>query len=53
MMGVETSRETSFQRAPSSLPKEISNLTQGSNTMERILVVEDDHAVQKALKSLF
>jgi len=53
MMRVETSRETNFQRVPGSLPKEVSNLTQGSNTMERILVVEDDHAVQKALKRLF
>ena len=53
MMHVETSREPVFQRAASNLPKEISHLTQGSNTMERILVVEDDHAVQKALKRLF
>lgn len=53
MMRVETSRETNFERAVSGLPKEVSHLTQGSNTMERILVVEDDHAVQKALKRLF
>src|SRR5579863_1764087 len=53
MMRVETSREASLQRVPSGLTKEFSSLTQGSNTMERILVVEDDHAVQKALKRLF
>jgi DNA-binding response OmpR family regulator len=53
MMRVEISREASFQRAPNTLPKAISNLTQGSSTMERILVVEDDHAVQRALKRLF
>jgi DNA-binding response OmpR family regulator len=53
MMRVEISREASFQRAPNNLPKAISNLTQGSSTMERILVVEDDHAVQRALKRLF
>jgi DNA-binding response OmpR family regulator len=52
MMRVET-RETGFQRAPGTLTKDLSQLTQASNTIERILVVEDDHAVQKALKRLF
>ena len=53
MMRVETNRETGFQRAAGTLSKELSQLTQASNTIERILVVEDDHAVQKALKRLF
>jgi DNA-binding response OmpR family regulator len=53
MMRVETNREIGFQRAPGTLSKELSNLTEGSATIERILVVEDDHAVQKALKRLF
>jgi DNA-binding response OmpR family regulator len=53
MMRAEISREASFQQTPNSLPKAISNFTQGSSTMERILVVEDDHAVQRALKRLF
>ena len=52
MMRVETNRETSLQRIPGALPKEFS-VNQGPSTMERILVVEDDHAVQKALKRLF
>lgn len=53
MMRIENNRETGPQRIPNSLLKEPVRLTQGSNTMERILVVEDDHAVQKALKRLF
>jgi two-component system, OmpR family, alkaline phosphatase synthesis response regulator PhoP len=53
MMRVETNRETGFQRAPGTLTKDLSQLTQASNTIERILIVEDDHAVQKALKRLF
>jgi len=53
MMQVESNRDTAAQRSAGTLPKEFSHLTQGSNTMERILVVEDDHAVQKALKRLF
>jgi DNA-binding response OmpR family regulator len=53
MMRVEINRETGFQRAPGTLTKDLSQLTQTSNTIERILVVEDDHAVQKALKRLF
>jgi DNA-binding response OmpR family regulator len=52
MMRVETNRETAFHRTPGAVPKEFS-VTQGPSTMERILVVEDDHAVQKALKRLF
>jgi len=53
MLRVETNRETSFQRAPGALPKDLQHVSQGSNSIERILVVEDDHAVQKALKRLF
>jgi DNA-binding response OmpR family regulator len=53
MMRAEVNREANYQRAPNGLPRELSNLTQGSNIMERILVVEDDHAVQRALKRLF
>jgi len=53
-MRVEFNRETGFQRVAGALLKEPSQLSHGSsNTMERILVVEDDHAVQKALKRLF
>lgn len=52
MLRVEANRDN-FQRMPSSLLKEPARMTHGSSTMERILVVEDDHAVQKALKRLF
>jgi len=51
-MRVETNREADFQRPPIALSKESARTLQGSTT-ERILVVEDDHAVQKALKRLF
>src|SRR5277367_3249588 len=53
MMRVETTRDSVLQRAPGTLPRALSYLSSGANTMERILVVEDDHAVQKALKRLF
>jgi DNA-binding response OmpR family regulator len=53
MMRVEATREPILPRPAATLPKESLRVTQGSNTMERILVVEDDHAVQKALKRLF
>jgi len=49
---VEINRDGT-QRAPGTLHKELSHLTSGTNTMERILVVEDDRAVQKALRRLF
>lgn len=52
MMRIEANRDN-FERMPSSLLKEPARLTQASSTMERILVVEDDHAVQKALRRLF
>jgi len=51
MIQVENNREGAAQRA-ATLAKELPTVTQGQ-TMERILVVEDDHAVQKALKRLF
>jgi DNA-binding response OmpR family regulator len=51
-MRVETNREAEFQRPPSVLSRESSRTLQTSPT-ERILIVEDDHAVQKALKRLF
>jgi len=53
MLRVETNRETEFQHPPHTLPKENSRTVQGVNAGERILVVEDDHAVQKALRRLF
>jgi DNA-binding response OmpR family regulator len=52
-MRVEVNRETGFQRVAGAMLKDPAHLNHGSNTMERILVVEDDHAVQKALKRLF
>jgi len=52
-MRVEPSREAVLSRAAATLSKDYPHLTQGPHTMERILVVEDDHAVQKALKRLF
>lgn len=53
MMRVETPRDVEFQRSAGALLKDSSQLGQGSGTMERILVVEDDPAVQRALKRLF
>src|ERR1700680_3754465 len=52
MIRVETTRDTA-QRAPVTRQKASPYLNPGANTMERILVVEDDHAVQKALRRLF
>src|ERR1700723_1175357 len=52
MIRVETTRDAT-PRAPISLQKSSPYVNAGTNTMERILVVEDDHAVQKALKRLF
>jgi len=53
MMRAETTRDAALQRAPGDLPRALSYVSPGANTMERILVVEDDHAVQKVLKRLF
>ena len=52
MIRVETTRDVA-QRAPVTLQKASPYPVQVTNTMERILVVEDDHAVQKALRRLF
>jgi len=52
-MRVETNREPEFQGPPIPMSKDSSSRTQQGSTTERILVVEDDHAVQKALKRLF
>ena len=52
-MRVETNREADFQRPPIPLGKEGGRTLITSAAAERILVVEDDHAVQKALKRLF
>ncbi len=53
MIHVETNRDAAFQRAPGTLSKQVMHLGPGAKTMERILVVEDDRAVQKALRRLF
>jgi DNA-binding response OmpR family regulator len=53
MIRAETTRDTTLQRAPGTLHRALPYLSPGANTMERILVVEDDHAVQKALRRLF
>jgi len=52
-MRVEANRDTTIQRVPGNLTKDFSQIAHGAGTAERILVVEDDHAVQKALKRLF
>jgi len=51
MLRTEIARDAMMQRIPGSLNKE--SVVPRMVTMERILVVEDDHAVQKALKRLF
>ena len=53
MIRVEGNRSTSIQHGPSTLRGEYLLPDSGAITMERILVVEDDRAVQKALKRLF
>lgn len=53
MIRVETIRDLTFQRVPAVLPAANLRTDSGTNTMDRILVVEDDRAVQKALKRLF
>lgn len=52
-MRIEAARDAGPQSLHSTLLRQPTRLTQGSSAMERILVVEDDHAVQKALKRLF
>jgi len=51
MMRVETNRDAVLQRVPGTLSRD--SVTSRAAVMERILVVEDDHAVQKALRRLF
>jgi DNA-binding response OmpR family regulator len=53
MIRAETTRDMNSQGAPGALHRALPYLSPGAHTMERILVVEDDHAVQKALKRLF
>jgi DNA-binding response OmpR family regulator len=56
MMSAGAIRQPAFQRSQGSAGtqhKELPYLVPGVRTMERILVVEDDRAVQKALKRLF
>jgi DNA-binding response OmpR family regulator len=53
LMRAETNREAGFQSVSGTPSKDLSPLPHASTTTERILVVEDDHAVQKALKHLF
>jgi two-component system alkaline phosphatase synthesis response regulator PhoP len=50
MMRLEGSRGPAVQRPPAA---DFSGMDSGTIPTERILVVEDDHAVQKALKRLF
>jgi DNA-binding response OmpR family regulator len=52
-MRVDANRDAGIQRASSTVAKDLPPIAQSSNSTERILVVEDDHAVQKALKHLF
>jgi DNA-binding response OmpR family regulator len=53
MIRVEGSRDAAIQRIPGSPHEELLYPDPGAASMERILVVEDDRAVQKALKRLF
>jgi len=53
MIRAETTRDMNSQGVPSALHRALPYLSPGAQTMERILIVEDDHAVQKALKRLF
>ena len=53
MIRVEGSRGATIQHGPGTLRGEYLLPDSGAITMERILVVEDDRAVQKALKRLF
>ena len=52
-MRVDANRDAGLQRASSTLAKDVPPVAPSSTSTERILVVEDDHAVQKALKHLF
>ncbi len=53
-MRTDINQEAAFQRASGTLSKALPPLPQANtSSLERILVVEDDRAVQKALKHLF
>ena len=52
-MRVDANRDAGLQRASGTLAKDVPPVAPSSMSTERILVVEDDHAVQKALKHLF
>ncbi|HTS58976.1 MAG TPA: response regulator transcription factor [Terriglobales bacterium] len=52
-MRVDAHRDAGLQRASGTLAKDVPPVAPSSTSTERILVVEDDHAVQKALKHLF
>jgi DNA-binding response OmpR family regulator len=52
-MRVDANRDAGLPRASGTLAKDVPPVAPSSMSTERILVVEDDHAVQKALKHLF
>src|SRR6516162_1106466 len=52
-MRVDANRDAGLQRASGTVAKDVPPVSPSSTSTERILVVEDDHAVQKALKHLF
>src|SRR5450755_3107954 len=53
MVRLENVRETAGQRFPAMMNKDLTYSVARTTAVERILVVEDDHAVQKALRRLF
>ncbi len=53
MIRVETNRNSNFPRNPGTLDDPVLPVVPEPRTGERILVVEDDRAVQKALRRLF
>jgi DNA-binding response OmpR family regulator len=53
MLRVDNVREIAGQRLPTVMSKDATFNVARSTTVERILVVEDDYAVQKALRRLF
>jgi DNA-binding response OmpR family regulator len=52
-MRVDANRDAGLQRSSATLAKDVPPVAPSPTSTERILVVEDDHAVQKALKHLF
>ena len=53
MIRMDNYSEIARPKSPAIFGKEVNYTVPRTNTMERILVVEDDHAVQKALRRLF